>query len=100
MIPSHNVFPHNSESHFPTLSSQPTDNTKYMLPSPNVKCAYSPLPPVNSHHMVTRSKAGIHKPIIPFTGVANTGVVDDSTDTPSSVSVALNHPLWYKAMHE
>lgn len=87
MIPSHIADPNHSVPDIST--SQTTDTTKYMLPSTNHDCADSSIPPVNCHPMIT-SKTGIHKPITPFTGM-----VDDSTEsqTPSSASKALAHPL-------
>lgn len=49
----------------------------------------------NIHPMLTRSKQGILKPILPFAGCVS------NTDIPSSVQTALSiNPIWFKAMKE
>lgn len=48
--------------------------------------------------MVTRSKAGIHKPKLPYVGMVNTEA--NSAVEPSNVKEALQSNIWKKAMEE
>jgi histone deacetylase 1/2 len=50
----------------------------------------------NIHWMRTRSKAGIHKPKVPYIGL-----IETNTDTmePTTVKEALTRPLWKEAMN-
>ncbi|GAU51268.1 hypothetical protein TSUD_412550 [Trifolium subterraneum] len=49
----------------------------------------------NTHWMRTRSKDGIHKPKIPYVGMAET---DSEEKEPKSVKEALGRPMWKEAM--
>lgn len=62
----------------------------------------APVQPVvtaqNVRSMQTKSRSGISKPKVPYVGLAN-GTVSTETE-PTSVTAALNSPLWKQAMVE
>lgn len=79
-----------SASNPPSFSS-----LKQSLPprqlSPNIQSHQ----PIQGHHMITRSKAGIFKPKLAY--VVNCHFENSE---PSSVSAALKNPVWFQAIKE
>ncbi|XP_022848510.1 uncharacterized protein LOC111370847 [Olea europaea var. sylvestris] len=83
---------HSMSSSFPSESTTELEPLPAILPSPSESSSMSP-PPTNTHHMVTRSKAGIFKPKVLLT-------TDLQNNKPNSFKEALKCPQWNMAMHE
>lgn len=73
---------------FSSPNSSSSSSTRYLLPPPSPLITAAPQTS-NTHHMLTRSKRGIHKP--------KSYMV---TQEPHTVKVALTHPKWKLAMTE
>ncbi|GJT00022.1 ribonuclease H-like domain-containing protein [Tanacetum coccineum] len=78
-----------SSTHEPTTPSS-TPNTHITSPAAT---AYGNAPTTNTHHMVTRAKAGISKPLARMNCHATT-----TSPIPRSHLHALRDPNWHKAM--
>ncbi|GJT36048.1 ribonuclease H-like domain-containing protein [Tanacetum coccineum] len=78
-----------SSTHEPTTPSS-TPNTHITSPAATV---YGNAPTTNTHHMVTRAKAGILKPLARMNCHATT-----TSPIPRSYLHALRDPNWHKAM--
>ncbi|GJW81798.1 ribonuclease H-like domain-containing protein [Tanacetum coccineum] len=95
-------FEPTTPGHTPTPSPNPSGpNTTPTLPSPVSNTQLTPpaatfpenAPPTNTHHMVTRAKAGISKPLARMNCHVTT-----TSPIPRSHLHALRDPNWHKAM--
>ncbi|GJV31127.1 ribonuclease H-like domain-containing protein [Tanacetum coccineum] len=80
-----------SSTHEPTTPSS-TPNTHITSPA---AIAYGNAPTTNTHHMVTRTKAGISKPLMRMNCHVTT-----TLPIPRSHLHSLRDPNWHKAMHK
>ncbi|KAG6389192.1 hypothetical protein SASPL_150651 [Salvia splendens] len=94
----HGSPPHAATSQPPPSQAPPPAAT--FQPPPNQdppstdSSSSSPIaPPSGTHHMVTRSRAGIFKP-----KVFHISVIDPSSTVPRSIPLALSIPIWKAAM--
>ncbi|GJR71363.1 ribonuclease H-like domain-containing protein [Tanacetum coccineum] len=85
------------QSHNPPLSSTHEPTTPSSTPNTHITSpaatAYGNAPTTNTHHMVTRAKAGISKPLARMNCHATT-----TSPIPRSHLHALRDPSWHKAM--
>lgn len=55
----------------------------------------SPMLPVNSHAIITRSKAGVFKPKVYLSGVSH-----ELTESPTDIHDAMHHACWETAVRD
>ena len=89
-------LPSSSSSSTPSIPSvpipDPVSSSSSTIPAPNASISHNPLPIVNHHPMVTRSKIDIHKPKILKVGSNYT------YQEPPSYHAAIKYSQWVAAM--